>query len=97
LTRRLEEKPPGSASAAVGGMEVYVPLAGLIDFEKEIARLNREKEKIEAELVKIRDRLADQNFIIRANPASVEKEKEREKEFSAKVKLLQERLESLKT
>ena len=95
LVKKLEQKPPQSASAVVPGAEIYVLLAGLIDIEKETSRLAKEKEKLEAELAKIKNRLSDQNFLSRANPESVEKEREREKEFSAKINLIQERLKSL--
>jgi len=95
LTKKLDQKPAQSASAIAAGLEVYVLLAGLIDLEKETARINKEKEKLEAELEKIKGRLADPNFIARANPESVEKEKQREIEFSNKIQVLQERLKDL--
>ena len=96
LTGQLAEKPKQSASAVAKGMEIYVLLAGLIDVEKETSRLNKEKEKLEIELVKIKNRLSDPNFIARANPDSVEKERGREKEFSDKIRMLKDRLASLK-
>ncbi|MDD4178893.1 MAG: valine--tRNA ligase [Candidatus Margulisbacteria bacterium] len=96
IVKQLKEKPAQSASAMVDGAEVYVLLAGLIDIEKETARLTKDKEKLESELIKIKNRLADQNFLSRANPESVAKEKERAKEFSAKIALLQERLLSMR-
>jgi valyl-tRNA synthetase len=95
LTRKLDKKPAQSASAMAAGMEIYVLLAGLIDPAKETARLAKEKEKLEVEIEKIKSRLADPNFLSRAKPESVESEKNREKEFSEKIRIIEERLSAL--
>ncbi|MCU0640684.1 MAG: valine--tRNA ligase [Candidatus Margulisbacteria bacterium] len=95
IVRKLEQKPAQSASAVAGGLEVYVGLAGLIDLVKETGRLLKDKEKLVSELAKIENRLNDQNFLAKANPESVEKEKVRAVDFAAKIKLLAERLASL--
>ncbi len=97
LIRKLEQKPAQSASAIAAGVEVYVLLAGLIDLEKESTRLNKEKEKLGAELLKIKNRLSDTNFLTRANPESIEKEKARQEEFSGKIGMIEERLKDLVT
>jgi len=95
IAKKLDKKPEQSASAILAGMEIYVPLAGLIDFEKEKARVMKEKEKITQELQKIQARLADQKFLEKAKPESVEGEKAREKEFLEKIKIIAERLSVL--
>jgi valyl-tRNA synthetase len=95
IVSELKEKPERSASAVVEKAEVYVLLAGLIDIEKEKTRLTKDKKKLEFELNKIKTRLGDQNFLTRANPESVAKEKEKEVEFSSKIMVIQERLVSL--
>jgi valyl-tRNA synthetase len=95
IVKKIEEKPEQSASVVISGVEIYVPLAGLIDFEKEKARLVKEKEKIAQELQKIQARLADKIFLEKANPEAVVKEKERQRELSEKIKILEERLSSL--
>jgi len=95
IARSGDEPPRQSATFVVFDSKGYVPLKGLIDFEKEKERLAKEKGKLESELIKISNRLADQNFLTRANPESVQKEKEREAEFSAKINVIQERLKDL--
>jgi valyl-tRNA synthetase len=95
VVNKLDKKPAQSASAVAGGLEVYVVLAGLIDLAKETARLTKDKEKLEQELVKVQNRVTDPNFLAKANPESVEKEKQRATDFAAKIKLLADRLASL--
>jgi valyl-tRNA synthetase len=61
------EAPQASARAVlVGGAEVAVPLAGLIDFEQERDRLTKEKEKLRLESSKVEAQLANPQFAERA-------------------------------
>jgi valyl-tRNA synthetase len=87
--------PKQSAVFTAGKTQGYVPLAGLVDFAKEIEKMNKEKEKLAGELVKIKTRLADQNFLSKASPDSVAHEKERLVEFGAKIEQLTERIKDL--
>jgi valyl-tRNA synthetase len=65
------EVPRASARAVLqGGAEVAVPLEGLIDFEQERRRLQREQEKLKAESVKLEAQLSNPNFVERA-PAEI--------------------------
>jgi len=69
-----EVKPPAAAATVVRGMDVYIPLAGLIDFAAEIARLRKEVEKVERDLTRVRGRLENPAFRTKAPPEVVEKE-----------------------
>jgi valyl-tRNA synthetase len=69
-----EVKPPAAAATVVRGMDVYVPLAGLIDFAAEIVRLRKEVEKVERDLSRVRGRLENPAFRTKAPPEVVEKE-----------------------
>ena len=68
-------KPPGAASRVVELMEVYVPLAGLIDVETERARLGREEIKLERTLESAERKLANPQFQERAPTDVVERER----------------------
>ncbi|OGC36705.1 valine--tRNA ligase [candidate division WOR-1 bacterium RIFOXYB2_FULL_48_7] len=92
----FQGKPEQAASALVAGYQIYVSLAGLIDLEKESARLQKEQEKLANELNKVKQRLADDNFLSRARPESVEAEKLRLKEYQERLGLLADRLASLR-
>jgi valyl-tRNA synthetase len=78
--------PPELAAHSVlsDGSEVLLPLAGLIDIEKECARLRKELAGLDRQLAALRQRLADQRFLERAKPEVVAAEREREVEWSAR-------------
>ncbi len=61
---------PESAVALVGDMQLRVPLAGLIDTEAELARLDKRLAKLEKDLNGVRGRLASDSFVSKA-PAEV--------------------------
>jgi valyl-tRNA synthetase len=66
---------PESAIALVGELKILIPLAGLIDKEAELKRLNKEMEKIRKELDKIVGKLDNPQFLAKAPPEIVVKEK----------------------
>ena len=69
------QQSPQSATQLVGAMEVLVPMAGLIDKDAEIARLNKEIDKLNKDLLRIRGKLDNPAFVARAPAAVVDKEK----------------------
>ena len=54
---------------------IYIPLAELVDFEKELIRLNTEKKKTEGEIERIEKKLSNEGFIAKAPAAVIEGEK----------------------
>jgi valyl-tRNA synthetase len=78
------EPPRMSATAVVGEMRVFVPLEGIVDPDAEIARLNKELGKIEKELDSVTKKLSNSDFLSKAKPDAVQKQKERQAELSAK-------------
>ena len=74
----LNDQPaPPSATALAGDMEILVPLAGLIDVEVEIKRLDKEIDKLTNEMSRLSGKLANKNFVDKAPPELVAKEKEK--------------------
>ncbi len=70
------------------GIELYIPLEGLIDFEEERKRLNSEKERLEKEVVRCEKMLSNPGFVNKAPQAKIDEEKaklEKYKEMLAKV------------
>jgi valyl-tRNA synthetase len=83
-----EPRPHGSASAVVRGMEVYVPLGGLIDIDAERQRLSKETERLSKLIETTRAKLGNESFVERAKPDVVELERKKlEDSESALVKV----------
>ncbi|MCK5436622.1 MAG: class I tRNA ligase family protein, partial [Desulfobulbaceae bacterium] len=89
------ECPKGAASYIYDDIEIYVPVKGLVDFEKEIAKLTKEKGKVEAQLKKTRGKLLNEKFLANAPKDVVEKEKEKERTFVAKLTKIDESMARL--
>ncbi|MBT5287055.1 MAG: valine--tRNA ligase [Candidatus Thioglobus sp.] len=73
----VNDDAPESATALVGEMKVLIPLAGLIDKDQEIARLNKEIEKLEKQKIQFSAKLNNEKFTNGAPEAVVNKEKEK--------------------
>ena len=84
--------PQQAAAAHVRGIEVFLPLAGLIDIDKEVARLQKEIENTKNEEKRLQGKLANQAFIAKAPAEVVAKERAKEAELAAKRAALEERL-----
>jgi valyl-tRNA synthetase len=89
------EKPPHSAIFLIDGMELYLPLEGMIDLTKERARLEKELSKVERDLLVSEKKLSSENFLHKAKEEVVQKERERAEELRRRRKRLFENLEAL--
>lgn len=85
-------KPENAMTAVVDGVEVYLPLKGLIDVEKETARLNKELAGLEKELTRISGKLSNAGFVAKAPAEVIAKEKDKEREYREKCVAINERL-----
>jgi len=71
-------KPPKTATTITGGdVKVYVDLDGIVDFEKEIERLDKKCTKLRSEIEKLEKKLNNQNFLQKAPPEIVKEIRER--------------------
>jgi len=68
---------PPALSALCGHMEVLVPMAGVIDVQGEITRLDKERNRYRSEISRLDAKLGNSNFIDRAPADVVAKEKEK--------------------
>jgi len=66
---------PESAIALVGEMKILIPMAGLIDKDAELARLEKEIQKIKNDLPRVEGKLTNPTFIDKAPPDIIDKEK----------------------
>ena len=88
-------KPHPASSEVVSGLDVYVPLAGLIDFDEERKRLAARIKKVEAGLGAVEAKLANPNFAGRAPADIVARELARRDELLAEVEKLRANLADL--
>jgi len=91
----LENKDdaPACATSYVGNLEIMIPMAGLIDVEAELARINKQLEKAEKGLAQVQNKLANEKFVNNAPEAVLAKENAKLAEFTdAKTKLLEQKV-----
>ena len=70
-----EEIAEKVSQGATSGVEFYIPLGSLLDFDKEIARLNKEIEKVKEDISRHENLLGNAGFIAKAPASLVESEK----------------------
>ncbi|HTQ99342.1 MAG TPA: valine--tRNA ligase [Candidatus Acidoferrum sp.] len=68
---------PAAAMQLAGEMEIRVPLAGFVDVKAEQTRLQKEIDKLQADIAKVTNQLANERFVANAPAAVVAKERER--------------------
>ena len=90
-------KPKNAMTAVVSGVEVYLPLKGLIDVEKETARLQKEIDDMHKEIKRSEGKLNNKGFLAKAPAEVVAKEQAKEDEYKKKLVALQERQAYLQT
>jgi len=89
ILQKLDANPPQSASTVLTGVTVYLPLKGLLDLDKEIAKVRKEIENALAEQKRLEAKLGNPGFTAKAPEDVVAKEKE-------KLDVVLNRLRSLK-
>lgn len=89
------DQPENSASVVASDVTLYLPLDGMLDIEAECARLSGEKDKLNQQLDKTEKMLGNENFVNRANPDVVQRERDRLTELKASMAQIKDRLSSL--
>ncbi len=91
LYSELEQKPEQAMSLLAGNVEIYLPLAGMLDLGKELERLDKEIAQAQQDILRLQGKLANENFVARAKPEVVEKEREKLAAQEEKIGKLQTR------
>ena len=90
-----DEKPAHAMSGVVDGAEIYLPLEGLIDTEKEIARLTKELDKLRTMAKSTTNKLNNERFISKAPAQVVQSERDKLAATNEKISALEQRIKQL--
>ena len=90
------EAPSDAVTSVITGAEIYLPLAGLINIEDEIARLEKEAEKLQQEVGRVEKKLSNEKFVAKAPAAVVEAERAKGADYQAQREAVLERIATLK-
>jgi valyl-tRNA synthetase len=89
-------RPKGAASYIFNEIEIFVPLAGLVDVDGELAKLEKEQGKVSQQLKKVEAKLGNSKFLAKAPAEVVAKEEDKKERFAAKLAKIEESMERLK-
>ncbi len=95
LAHTLFDKPSQALALVVGGIEIYLPLAGMVDLATERERLAGEVEKATWQIARSEALLADENFTTKAPAHVVNRERQKMEGLRERRRKLAERLKSL--
>ena len=84
-----------AVSVVIPNATVYIPFAELVDIEKEIERLNKEKAKIESEVDRVNRKLSNEGFVAKAPAHLLEEEKAKKEKYETMLQGVVERLAAL--
>jgi valyl-tRNA synthetase len=90
-----DDRGVGATAVLASGVEVFLPLEGLVDLEQERARLQKEIDRLEGQLTGVRKKLANENFVTRAPDEVVQKERDKQATFLDQRDKLQDKLHLL--
>ena len=91
-----DDDAPASMTALVDTLKLHIPMAGLIDKEAELQRLQKSIEKANKEWQRLNGKLGNDNFVSKAPEAVIAKEREKLAEAETTLKQLQEQQEKIK-
>ncbi|MCL2421803.1 MAG: valine--tRNA ligase, partial [Defluviitaleaceae bacterium] len=87
--------PETAVSIVTAGAVLYLPLDTLIDFEKERARLDKERKKLEQEIARVDGKLSNEGFVKKAPPELIAAEEEKREKFRAMLEKVEEQAKGL--
>ncbi|MBF0779925.1 MULTISPECIES: valine--tRNA ligase [unclassified Granulicatella] len=97
LTISTSVLPRGEVmSSVISGAEIILPLAGLINVADEIKRLEKEKEKLEKEVLRVDAKLANQGFVAKAPQQVIEAERQKGEDYKIQLETVEQRILDLK-
>lgn len=93
---KSEINPEDYTALVVGKAEIFLPMDEMIDKEKELERLKKEKDKVISEIKRAEGKLSNKGFVDKAPEKLVNEEKEKLKTFEIMLRNLDEQIEKMK-
>ena len=84
-----------AVSVVIPNATVYIPFAELVDVEKELERLGKEKTKLEGEVERVNKKLANEGFVAKAPANLLEEEKAKKEKYETMLASVIERIAHL--
>jgi len=88
IQKNKTEIPDNAIQILTDGIEVYIPLEGLIDLEEEKQRIEQEKTRLEQEIARCEKMLSNPGFINKAPQAKIDEEKAKLAKYKEMLKKL---------
>ncbi len=88
-------KPQHSVMAYAAGLSIYIELEGLVDFDQEKKRLEKQLEKYQQDLARMEGMLNNPGFMSKASPEKIAANKQRAEENRVSIASIQEQLAEL--
>lgn len=88
--------PADAVASIIAGAEIFIPLEDLIDIEKEIERLEKEKTNLQKELDRVNSKLNNEGFVAKAPAKVIEEERAKKSKYQEMYDKVMERLNALK-
>ncbi len=86
--------PENAVSCVVEGAQIFMPLDDLVDKEKELERLTKEKERLLSEIKRVEGKLNNQGFVAKAPAQVVEEERKKEAKYREMLAKVEESLKA---
>lgn len=90
------EVPEKAMTAVVTGLEIILPLEGLINIDEEIGRLNKELDRLNKEVDRVQKKLGNEGFMKKAPESVVAEERAKEKDYLEKRDTVEARIKELR-
>ncbi|WP_304407085.1 class I tRNA ligase family protein, partial [Lactobacillus hominis] len=90
------EAPKLAKTAVIPGAQVFVPLTELVNVDEELAKMEKEEKRLEAEVERAKKKLSNQGFVAHAPEAVVNKEKEKQANYESQLAGVRDRIKELK-
>ncbi len=95
LIEDKKDVPEDAVSAVIHGAQLYLPLDDLIDYEKELDRLQKEKAKLDKEVSRVLSKLDNEGFVSKAPPALLEEERQKAAKYKELLTTVSARIEAI--